>query len=119
MSEKGFGGRFFDAGPRRRGLHFAFHFRAGSVGRLDGLIALAAFGALNSLGFVFSPARNAVFARVMQMQTVPPEIASQMQNQLMHIIVPVSMSGGAVISLIVLYFLITRRRAFRAACGKQ
>lgn len=85
---------------------------------LDALIAILVFGAVNTLGFLFSPSRNEVFARVMQNQGFPDGIAQQSMKEFMGLIMPISIVSGVIFGVVMLYFLITRRKAFRAACAK-
>ena len=84
---------------------------------LDGLITILVFGVLNCFGFTFSPSRGAFFARILSSKHLAPQVVvSQMMARFTHLFLPVSLIGGGMVTLVLLYFLVTRRRAFRDAC---
>jgi hypothetical protein len=84
---------------------------------LDALIVVLLFGIVNTSLFALSPSRNAVFDRVMQAESLPPSVNLSAMRDVMNTIFPVGMSLGVVLSAVMLYFLLTRRKAFRAACS--
>lgn len=89
---------------------------------LDALIALSAFNVVNTLMFWVSPARGVYMDAVMRqetvrMQTLPPGMNLDAFSSMMRMIFPIAFGAGLVFAAVILYFLITRRRAFRAACA--
>ena len=86
---------------------------------LDGLIAIVVFGIVNSMGFVFSPSRDQLFARTLSGENLPPGVAAQTMDHLMQVLLRFSLIAGTIIGFVLLYFLLTRRRAFREACATR
>ena len=90
---------------------------------LDGLIAFAAFSAVNAVLFAISPSRKAVFdsmfAGMFSKLPTPPGMNLSDFTDTVEKIIPISMAGGFLISVVILYFLVTRRRAFRVACASR
>jgi hypothetical protein len=86
---------------------------------LDGLMAIMVFGIVNSLGFVFSPSRDQLFARTLASENLPPGVEAQTMDRFMHMILPFSLIVGTIIGFVLLYFLLTRRRVFREACAAR
>jgi hypothetical protein len=83
---------------------------------IDGLIAYLLFAVLNGLAFVVSPAQktfvNALITAQSSAQGMDPEVLRRFTNALM----PVIMGVSVLLFAIALYFLFTRRKAYRAAC---
>ena len=86
---------------------------------VDGLIAILVFGAANCFGFVFSPSREQVFARTLANQNLPPGVATETMSRFTHMIMAVSLIFGAIVALVLLYLVVTRRKAFREACAAE
>jgi hypothetical protein len=84
---------------------------------LDALIVVLLFGIVNTILFALSPSRNAVFDRVMRAESLPPGVNLSAMRDVMNTVFPVSMGLGVVLTAVMLYFLLTRRKAFRAACS--
>lgn len=84
---------------------------------LDGLIAVLIFGAVNSAFFAIAPSRTALWNRVLQAESLPPNVGAVSMESFMNTIMPISISVGIVFALVCLYFLLTRRRAFRTVCS--
>jgi hypothetical protein len=83
---------------------------------LDGTVAFGVFGILNCLLFLVSPARAEYFRIALASYPSPPGAPPDMFLNLMHFVVLGSMGLGVVFNLVGLYFLVTRRKAFREAC---
>lgn len=84
---------------------------------LDVLIGFLVFGVVNSLSFGFSPAWKKVLARTVQIQQLPPGVSAETMNRFMDTFLPLSLIAGAIFCAVMLYFLLTRRKVFRAVCA--
>lgn len=84
---------------------------------LDGLIAFAVFGAVNSALFAISPHRNALVDTIIQNENLPQGMVNaDTMSSFMRTVLPISMAFGLLLSAVILYFLFTRRKSFREAC---
>lgn len=90
---------------------------------LDGLIAVAVFSLANAALFEVSPNRKAVFdamfANMFSKWPAPPGMNLSDLTDSIERIMPISMAFGFLLSVVILFFLLARRRAFRAACNSQ
>ena len=86
---------------------------------LDVTIAYAIFATLNALLFLVSSSRDAYFKIVISYYQVPPGLQPDFFPHTMRTIVMGSMALGILANLVALYFLWTRRGAYRAACGAR
>jgi hypothetical protein len=91
---------------------------------LDALIALSSFNVVNTLVFWVSPARGEYMDAVMRletarMQTLPPGMNPDAMLSMVRAVFPVALGAGLVLAVVILYFLLTRRRAFRAVCAAR
>lgn len=84
---------------------------------LDVLIACVIFGLANSATLLIAPARIGFFQEITQRESLPPNVSADLMKSIFGVVFPTSIGLGAVLGLIMLYFLLTRRRAFRAACA--
>lgn len=84
---------------------------------LDGLIAISVFGTVNTVSFGLSPAWKEALARTVRIQQLPPGVAAETMNRFMNTLLPLSLIVGGVLAVVMLYFLVTRRKEFRAACA--
>lgn len=84
---------------------------------LDGLIAVLAFGMANMLGFAYAPSRDKLLARTLANRPMPPGVEGQTMVHFTHVLISFSLIVGGILALVLLYFLVTRRREFRAACA--
>ena len=84
---------------------------------LDGLIAVLIFGAANTVSFAIAPSRTALWDRIVQAESLPRSISAASMESMINTIMPIPLSLGVVLALVCLYFLLTRRAAFRAACA--
>ena len=83
---------------------------------LDGLIAFTLIGVVNSVLFVISPSRRLLFDTIMQKEKLLPDVDANAISSFMNSVLPISMGFGVLLSAVVLYFLFTRRKAYRLAC---
>lgn len=83
---------------------------------LDGLVAFTLLGVANSILFAISPSRKVLFDTIMQREKFPPGMDVSAMASFMNSVLPISMGIGVLLWAVVLYFLFTRRKAFRAAC---
>lgn len=83
---------------------------------LDGLVAFTLLGVANSILFAISPSRKVLFDTIMQREKFPPGMDVSAMASFMNSVLPISMGIGVLLWAVVLYFLFTRREAFRAAC---
>ena len=84
---------------------------------LDGFIAFTLFAATNSVLFAISPSRKVFVDTIMQTEKFPPGgVDASTMASFMNSMLPISMAVGVLLSAVVLYFLFTRRKAFREAC---
>jgi hypothetical protein len=83
---------------------------------LDGLIAFALFAATNSVLFAISPSRKVFVDTIMQWEKFPPGVDASAIASFMNSVLPISMGFGVLLTGVMLYFLFTRRKAFRLAC---
>lgn len=83
---------------------------------LDGLIAFTLLGVVNSVLFVVSPSRKVLFDTIMQKEKLPSGVDASTLASFMNSVLPISMGFGVLLWAVVLYFLFTRRKAFREAC---
>ncbi|HKF53137.1 MAG TPA: hypothetical protein VKB26_12560 [Candidatus Acidoferrales bacterium] len=86
---------------------------------LDGLIACVVFAAANTVLFLVTPSRAVFWERIIQAQSLPPNVSAATMESMMKTIMPISMVSGVVLSLVCLYFLITRRKMFRNGCASR
>ena len=84
---------------------------------LDATIAYAVFATLNALLFLVSSSRDAYFKIVLSSYQAPTGLPPDFFPHTMRTIVTGSMAVGILANLVALYFLWTRRGAYRAACG--
>jgi hypothetical protein len=84
---------------------------------LDGLIALQSFYALNGMAFLISPSRNRYLNAVLQ-RTTTPGVDPELMRRMFSTIKPFIFALSALLALVALYFLLTRRTAYRAACAR-
>lgn len=80
---------------------------------IDGTIAYAVFVLLNSLLFIFSPARVAAFRNV----PLPPNLPAEFFHHFVHVMLIFAMTFSILITFVALYFLFTRRRSYLSACA--
>lgn len=83
---------------------------------LDGMVWFAAINIVNAVAFFISPAKDRFFS-VMSPRDVSEGVNPQALQQLRQTIGYGGELFGICVGLICLYFLLTRRRAFRAACA--
>jgi hypothetical protein len=83
---------------------------------LDGLIAVTLLGVVNSVLFAISPSRKVFFDTIMQREEFPPGVDASLITSFVNSILPISIGIAVLLWAVVLYFLFTRRKAFRAAC---
>jgi len=83
---------------------------------LDGLIAFTLLGVVNSVLFVISPSRKVLFDAIMQREKLPPGMDVNVMTSFMNRMLPISVGIGVLLWVVVLYFLFTRRKAYRAVC---
>ncbi len=83
---------------------------------LDGLIAYLLFATLNAMLFFVSPSRNAFFDALMRAQSTAPGVDPGLVRQFISTVMPFVMGVSVLLFAIALYFLFTRRKAYRAAC---
>lgn len=86
---------------------------------LDALIAFLLFTAANWTLFTISPSRKAFFDTIMRQQTFPPGVNADAMTSFMNTVLPISMAFGLLLVVVMLYFLFTRRKAYRAACDAR
>lgn len=86
---------------------------------LDGLIAYLLFAVLNALLFVISPARNAFFDVITRTQTSTPGMDPEIMVRFMKTAMPIMVALSVLLFAVALYFLFTRRKAFREACDAR
>lgn len=86
---------------------------------LDVLIACLIFGLANSASLLIAPTRVRFFQEIMQRESLPPNVSADLMKNIFGVVFPISIGLGAVLGLVMLYFLFTRRRAFRAACAPR
>jgi hypothetical protein len=88
---------------------------------VDALIALSSFNVVNTLLLWVSPARGEYIDAVMRqetagLQTLPPGVNPDAISSFVRAIFPIVLGAGLVFAVVILYFLITRRKAYRQAC---
>ena len=83
---------------------------------VDGLIGYALFGLLNTLLFYVSRSRAAYEAATVHNVTMPPNMSVDSMLRFQHWFLGVVFGFTAAMMIAGLYFLFTRRKAFRAAC---
>ncbi|MHB8755333.1 MAG: hypothetical protein ACYC92_10320 [Candidatus Acidiferrales bacterium] len=83
---------------------------------VDGMIVYLLFALLNALLFFVSPVRNVFLDSLIRVQSSTPGIDPEMLRRFINTLMPVIMGVSALSFAIALYFLFTRRRAYRAAC---
>jgi hypothetical protein len=84
---------------------------------LDVTTAFAVFGILNCSLFLVSPSRADYFRIMLANYPSPPGTPPEMFPNLMHSVLQGSMGFSIVVNLVALYFLVTRRKAYREACA--
>lgn len=84
---------------------------------IDATMAFVIFTVLNSLLFVISPARNAFLALIFQHYPMPAMASDPIFHHFMDILINGGFVLSVILSLVALYFLFTRRRAYRAVCA--
>ncbi len=83
---------------------------------IDGTIAYAFFVLLNSLLFIFSPARDAFVATVFRNAPLPSNLPAEFLRHFVHVMLIFTMIFSVLMALVALYFLFTRRRSYLSAC---
>ncbi|MHB8484263.1 MAG: hypothetical protein ACYDCM_00830 [Candidatus Acidiferrales bacterium] len=83
---------------------------------VDGLIAYLLFAALNGLLFLISPAREVFLDALIRVQSSTPGVDPEMLRRFTYTLMPGIMGVSVLFFAIAVYFLFTRRKAFRAAC---
>lgn len=86
---------------------------------LDATVAFAVLSVVNFILFFVSPSREAYFRILLASYPTPPGAPPDMFPNLMHTILTWSMGLGLGTEFIALYFLWTRRGAYRAACARK
>ena len=86
---------------------------------LDGLIAYLLFATLNALLFFISPARSAFFDAITRAQSTTPGVDPELMGRFMKMVMPIIMGFSILLLALALYFLFTRRKAYRAACAAR
>jgi hypothetical protein len=86
---------------------------------LDGFIAVQIFGVVNGALFAITPSRSVYWDRVIQAESLPPNVNAAVMESMMKTLIPISLSLGVVLWAVCLYFLVTRRKAFRAVCAPR
>ena len=86
---------------------------------LDGLIAYLLFATLNALLFFISPARSAFFDAITRAQSTTPGVDPELMGRFMKMVMPIIMGFSILLFALALYFLFTRRKAYRAACAAR
>lgn len=84
---------------------------------LDAAIAFVIFGIFNALLFIVSPSRDAYLNFFLQHEQSTPNLPPDFIPRMMHAFMPLIMGFSVAVSLVALYFLWTRRKAYRAACA--
>jgi hypothetical protein len=91
------------------------------VWALDGLIAFLLFSIVNTVMLDISPSRKAIFAglfsNMFSKWPMPSGMDASDFANTVDKLMPISMAVGFLLSAVMLYFLFTRRKAFRAACA--
>ena len=83
---------------------------------VNGLMGYALFGLLNTLLFYVSPSRAAYEAAVVRNFAMPPNMSADSTLHFQHWFLGVVFAFTAAMMIAGLYFLFTRRKAYRAAC---
>ncbi|HEV2314451.1 MAG TPA: hypothetical protein VGR94_04025 [Candidatus Acidoferrales bacterium] len=83
---------------------------------LDGLIAYLLFATLNALLFFVSSSRNAFFDAITRAESTTSGMDPEMMGRFMKMAMPIVMGFSVLLFALALYFLFTRRQAYRAAC---
>lgn len=86
---------------------------------LDGLVVYSVLGLVNAPVVLLSRARLTLEAIQAQRLVMESQISVETAAKIQEIISTSVYAVGFTISAIVLYFLLTRRRAFRAACATR
>jgi hypothetical protein len=86
---------------------------------LDAAIAYGIVAVLNGLLFFVSRARETYFSMILRSYPPTPGVPPQFMEHMMRTILPFSLGLGTVLDLVALYFLVTRRRAYREACAAK
>lgn len=86
---------------------------------LDVLIAYAVFSLANLGALLIAPARTRFFQEITQRESLPPNVSANFMKGFFIVVFSMSIGFGAILGLIMLYFLLTRRRAFRTACAPR
>lgn len=86
---------------------------------LNSTIAYAIFAILNALLFLATPARKIYLSTFLQNYPVPQGLPPDFMQQLMRVVFPWSLIFGIALNLVALYFLWTRREAYRTACAAK
>jgi len=82
---------------------------------LEGMIWYGVVNLANACLFLISPARNRYF-EVLKRDVVPPGVNAETLDHLRRTVAYTSFSFAICVGVVCLYFLFTRRKAFRAAC---
>lgn len=83
---------------------------------LEGMIWYAVINLANAFLFLASPERNRYFAVAAQRDVVPPGVSAEALNHLGKTTTYASFGFAICVGVICLYFLLTRRKAYRLAC---
>jgi len=84
---------------------------------IDGLLAIVFIGVVNAPLVLFSPSRAVYEAAAVKRLNADAAFSAQAASQFQHLTTTGIFSLGFLISATALYFLLTRRKAFRAACA--
>lgn len=83
---------------------------------IDGLIAYLLFAVVNGLSFLASPAQEAFVDALIRVQSSAQGMNPAVLRRFTSSVMAVVMGVSVLLSAVMLYFLFTRRKAFRAAC---
>jgi len=83
---------------------------------IDGLIAYLLFAVLNGLAFLVSPAQKTFVDALIKAQSSAQGMNPEAMEGLVGTLMPVFMGVSALSFATALYFLLTRRKAYRLAC---
>ena len=83
---------------------------------IDGLIAYLLFAVLNGLSFLVSPAQKTFVDALIKAQSSAQGMNFEVLRRFTDTLMPAIMGVSVLLFAVALYFLLTRRKAFRAAC---
>jgi hypothetical protein len=84
---------------------------------IDGTIGYAVFALVNSALSAFSPATGELMDVTLRTMKYPPEIQMEVMRHFMHRMMSFNLVFSGLLAVAALYFLVTRRRAYFAACA--